>query len=154
MDNASRLLEFWRPVLQHTVAHLAAMPSNCNFIKSLLLFTRMSRRFLRPACLLALLCLQCAAAARDPFAGYQQEERGTLVEADRLVFNTIFGPIPVKLYREAAPQTTNLLIQLATEQGCKNCHFYRNEAKPWVRDLSSSSSLAYYCVQGDRLLSA
>ncbi|KAI3426472.1 hypothetical protein D9Q98_008839 [Chlorella vulgaris] len=47
-----------------------------------------------------------------------------------VVLHTQFGPIKVKLLEQLAPRTTALVWDLAEKRGCRNCAFYRNEARP------------------------
>lgn len=77
--------------------------------------------------LLALAAGPAAGAREDPFVGYQEKA----APEEHITLRTNFGPIRIKLFSSAAPQTTRQVLQLA-QQGCSGCHFYRNEAKPWV----------------------
>lgn len=92
------------------------------------------------ALLLLAACWQLAAAAReDPFAAAAAKEAeavaGAALGGDRVVLTTIFGQMPIKLYRHAAPETTKLVMEMA-KAGCAGCKFYRNEGKPWVSAVS------------------
>lgn len=62
-------------------------------------------------------------------------ERGELRQAAEetgrtVVLYTQFGPMRVQLLEKLAPRTTALVWALAANKGCKDCAFYRNEAKP------------------------
>ena len=88
----------------------------------------------RPAAaLLALGVLQHLAAGReDPFGAAEKAAAAAAAALpDRVYLVTQFGSIPVKLYKDAAPETARLVAELA-EKGCSGCKFYRNEARPWV----------------------
>ncbi|PRW45096.1 peptidyl-prolyl cis- cyclophilin type [Chlorella sorokiniana] len=73
---------------------------------------------------------EAAAAAKEAEAAALAKVAS--VVGRTVVLHTQFGPIKVKLLEQLAPKTTALVWQLAQARGCKDCAFYRNEAKPKV----------------------
>ncbi|KDD72416.1 hypothetical protein H632_c3374p0 [Helicosporidium sp. ATCC 50920] len=55
--------------------------------------------------------------------------------SDFVFLHTCFGIIPIRLFRENAPELTRRIYELAEKGNCARCTFYRAEARHEVRTM-------------------
>ncbi len=90
--------------------------------------------------LVVLLCPSASAVSRhDAFIGYQERTD----TQERVVLQTKFGEISIRLLTDIAPQTAKLVTELAQGGKCEHCRFYRCDPPPTSANLGDDQQSAF-----------
>ena len=89
----------------------------------------------------------CVQAAQDPLGDVKSlnNNAGTI---DRIALHTPYGRIVVRLLESNAPHAAALVRELAISEGCKDCNFYRAEARPSEKKHQPKDGPPYALLQG------
>ena len=85
-------------------------------------------------------------AAQDPLENVNS--LNTPETIDRIALHTPYGRIVIKLLDSNAPKAAEAVRQLAISKGCKDCNFYRAEARPSETKHQPKDGPPYALLQG------
>jgi Cyclophilin type peptidyl-prolyl cis-trans isomerase/CLD len=89
----------------------------------------------------------CTRAAQDPLENINSLNANSAT-IDRIALHTPYGRIVVKLLDDNAPLAAAAVRQHAIDKGCKECKFYRAEARPSEKKHQPKEGPPYALLQG------